>query len=65
VGSGRPFGEPDWGAATYPFLQRAFGHWVTSTDLLAAAMLELAMVGSEKKTLNTAELNVLAARACR
>jgi hypothetical protein len=38
---------------------------VTSTDLLAAAILELAMVGSEKKTLNTAELNVLAARACR
>lgn len=45
----------------YPFLQRRFGRLVTSTDLLAAAMLQLAMVGSEKKTLNTGELNALAA----
>ena len=44
---------------------QAFGRWVTSMDLLAAAMLELAMVGREKKMLNTAELNVLAGRACR
>jgi hypothetical protein len=30
-----------------------------STDLLAAAMLELAVTGSEKKILNTGELNAL------
>jgi uncharacterized protein YbjT (DUF2867 family) len=47
----------------YPLLQMAFGRWVTSTDLLAEAMLQLAMVGSEKKTLNTGELNTLAAKA--
>ena len=47
-------------APIYPFLQKAFGRWVTSTDLLAAAMLQLAIVGSEKKLLNTADLNALA-----
>jgi len=47
----------------YPLLQKAFGRWVTSTDLLAEAMLQLAMAGSEKKTLNTGELNTLAAKA--
>src|SRR5262245_20689082 len=47
-------------APIYPFLQKLFGRFVTSTDLLAAAMLQLAAVGSAKKTLNTAELNVLA-----
>jgi hypothetical protein len=30
---------------------------------LAAAMLQLAVVGSDKKTLNTGELNVLATQA--
>jgi len=50
-------------APLYPFLQKALGRWVTSTDLLAAAMLQLAIAGSEKKTLNTAELNALAAKA--
>jgi uncharacterized protein YbjT (DUF2867 family) len=44
----------------FPFLQKTFNRWVTSTDLLAAAMLQLATEGSAKKTLNTAELNVLA-----
>jgi uncharacterized protein YbjT (DUF2867 family) len=47
-------------APVYPFLQKTFDRWVTSTDLLAAAMLELAVAGSAKKTLNTAELNALA-----
>jgi hypothetical protein len=43
----------------YPFLQKAFSRWVTSTDLLASAMLQLAITGSEKKILNTGELNAL------
>jgi hypothetical protein len=47
-------------APIFPFLQKTFGRWVTSTDLLAAAMLQLAVKGSEKKILNTAELNALA-----
>lgn len=47
-------------APIYPFLQRAFGRFVTSTDRLAAAMLQLAISGSEKKILNTRELNALA-----
>jgi hypothetical protein len=46
-------------APVYPFLQRTFGRWVTSTDLLAAAMLHLAVTGSEKKILNTGEMNAL------
>jgi hypothetical protein len=48
-------------APIYPFLQKWFGRFVTSTDLLAAAMLQLAIAGSRKKTLNTGELNALAA----
>jgi uncharacterized protein YbjT (DUF2867 family) len=47
-------------APVFPFLQKTFGRWVTSTDLLAAAMLQLAVKGSEKKVLNTSELNALA-----
>jgi uncharacterized protein YbjT (DUF2867 family) len=50
-------------APIYPFLQRRFGQWITSTDLLAAAMVQLAAAGSVKKTLNTAELNALARSA--
>ena len=50
-------------APIYPVLQGMFGRWVTSTDLLAAAMLQLAAVGSAKKTLNTAKLNTLAKTA--
>jgi uncharacterized protein YbjT (DUF2867 family) len=46
-------------APVYPLLQKTFGRWVTSTDMLAAAMLQLAVSGSAKKTLNTAELNAL------
>jgi hypothetical protein len=44
----------------YPFLQKRFRRFVTSTDLLAAAMLQLALAGSAKKTLNTSELNGIA-----
>jgi hypothetical protein len=47
-------------APFFPFLQKTFPRWVTSTDLLAAAMLHLAAQGSAKKTMNTAELNALA-----
>jgi uncharacterized protein YbjT (DUF2867 family) len=47
-------------APVYPILQKAFGRWVMSTDLLAAAMLHLADVGTKKKALNTDELNALA-----
>jgi uncharacterized protein YbjT (DUF2867 family) len=47
-------------APVFPFLQKTFGRWVTSTDLLATAMLQLAAEGNAKKTLNTAELNALA-----
>jgi uncharacterized protein YbjT (DUF2867 family) len=46
-------------APLFPFLQKTFGRWVTSTDFLAAAMLHLAVSGSEKKVLNSGELNVL------
>jgi hypothetical protein len=49
-------------APIYPILQKV-GRWVTSTDLLAAAMLQLAIAGSEKKALNTGELNALAEQA--
>ena len=52
-------------APVYPVLQKMFGRWVTSTDLLADAMLQLAITGSGKKALNTCELNKLAARAGR
>ena len=47
-------------APIYPFLQKRFGRFVTSTDRLAAAMLKLAIAGSPKKTLNTRELNAVA-----
>jgi hypothetical protein len=50
-------------APVYPILQRILGRFVTSTDLLAAAMLRLAVAGSPKKTLNTVELNALAREA--
>jgi uncharacterized protein YbjT (DUF2867 family) len=50
-------------APVYPFLQKTLGRWVTSTDLLAASMLQLAIAGSEKKALNTAELNEVAGQA--
>jgi|SRR5579862_3053664 len=47
-------------APFYPLLQKMVGRWVTSTDLLAAAMLQLAMAGHSKKILNTGELNEVA-----
>jgi uncharacterized protein YbjT (DUF2867 family) len=50
-------------APAYPVLQKMLGRWVTSTDLLAAAMLQLATAGSKKKALNTGELNRLATQA--
>jgi uncharacterized protein YbjT (DUF2867 family) len=50
-------------ALIYPGLQKMFGRWVTSTDRLALAMLQLAVVGSERKTLNTSDLNALALQA--
>jgi uncharacterized protein YbjT (DUF2867 family) len=50
-------------APLYPLLQKRFDRWITSTDLLAAAMLQLAIAGSGKKTLNTAELNAVAGQA--
>ena len=51
-------------APVYPFLQSHVGRWVSSTDLLAAAMLELAISGSSNKTLNTKEINTIAIRHC-
>jgi len=50
-------------APIYPFLLKTFSRWVTSTDLLASAMLQLAITGSERKILNTGELNALAGHA--
>ena len=47
-------------APVYPALQRMFARFVTSTDLLASAMLRLATHGNAKKILNTAELNAIA-----
>jgi uncharacterized protein YbjT (DUF2867 family) len=47
-------------APFYPLLQEAFSRFVTSTDLLAEAMLRLAAAGSARKILNTGELNALA-----
>jgi len=47
-------------APVYPVLQKVFGRCVTSTDLLGAAMLQVAIAGSEKKVLNTGELNAIA-----
>lgn len=40
-------------APLYPFLQRRFGRVVTSTDLMAEAMLRLAATGNSKKILHT------------
>lgn len=47
-------------AAIYPFLQKRFDRVVTSTDLLAKAMLQLAITGNIKKVLTNSELNQLA-----
>lgn len=52
-------------APVYPLLQKCFGRFVTSTDLLAAAMLKLAVAGSEKKILHTGDLNRLVSSAAR
>ncbi len=43
-----------------PFPSKTFSRSVTSTDRLAAAMLQLAIAGSPKKKLNTDELNAVA-----
>ena len=48
--------------AIYPLLQRNFPRWVTSTDLLAQAMLQLAQTGSTDKALDTAAINRIAMR---
>lgn len=47
-------------ALLYPYLQKRFDRAVTSTDLLANAMLRIATTGNVKKTLGTFELNQLA-----
>jgi uncharacterized protein YbjT (DUF2867 family) len=47
-------------APLYPLLQRRFGRYVTSTDLLAEAMLRLAVKGNQKKILHTGDLNAVA-----
>jgi uncharacterized protein YbjT (DUF2867 family) len=47
-------------AALYPFLQKRFDSAVTSTDLLAKAMLQLATAGNGRKTLKNGDLNQLA-----
>jgi len=47
-------------APFYPFLERWFSRFVTSTDRLAEAMLHLAIEGDARKILNTRELNQLA-----
>lgn len=44
----------------YPSLQKRFDHAVTSTDLLAKAMLQLATIGNANKIVSTSELNRLA-----
>jgi len=44
----------------YPFLQKRFRRFAISTDLLAAAKLQLALAGSSKRTLITSELNGIA-----
>jgi uncharacterized protein YbjT (DUF2867 family) len=46
-------------APIYPLLQRWLSGFVTSTDRLAQAMLQLAMEGDTRKVLNTRELNQL------
>jgi uncharacterized protein YbjT (DUF2867 family) len=47
-------------APVFPFLQKTFRRWVTSTDLLARRCCNSRPWGAQKKTLNTAELNALA-----
>ena len=47
-------------APIYPILQRRFDRAITSTDLLAEAMLQLAIAGNTKKILSNRELNELA-----
>ncbi len=47
-------------APIYPTLQKRFDRAVTSTDLLADAMLRLAIDGNVKKILSNSELNNLA-----
>ncbi len=46
--------------ALYPFLQKQFERGMTSTDLLAKAMVQLATKGNGKKILENDELNQLA-----
>jgi uncharacterized protein YbjT (DUF2867 family) len=46
--------------ALYPLLQKRFNRAVTSTDLLARAMLQLALAPSPQKILSNGELNELA-----
>jgi hypothetical protein len=46
--------------ALYPILQKRFDRVVTSTDLLAEAMLRLATMGDAKKIVRTGDLNRLA-----
>jgi len=47
-------------SAIFPLLQKGFDNTVTSTDLLAQAMLRLAIAGNVKKILSNRELNALA-----
>ena len=47
-------------APLYPALQKWFGRFVTSTDLIAEAMLRLAVKGNPKKILHTGDLNSVA-----
>ncbi len=46
--------------ALHPLLQKRFNRAVTSTDLLARAMLQLALAGNPQKILSNRELNELA-----
>lgn len=46
--------------ALYPFLQKRFDGVVTSTDLLAKAMFQIAATGHPRKIVRNAELNHLA-----
>jgi uncharacterized protein YbjT (DUF2867 family) len=47
-------------APIYPLLEWSLSRFVTSTDRLAQAMLDLAIEGDARKILNTRELNELA-----
>lgn len=44
---------------TYPLLRRLFPRYVTSTDRLGRAMLEIAKNGARKHVLETADINTL------